>query len=196
MTVRRAGSGPVKPKPAGSTTRIGLHQQDVIGQLRLMRVAIAVAATQPVFLVREEDDANGPPGLQTELLHHPGLPGRDAAAAVVARARADVPRIEVPSDQHDLLRQLSAAQLADDVGRLAVRLGRFHREPDPNGDTAILETLKPVGVFGGDGRGGNLGEPGFAGGGPRRVRRTSPAARPIGAWPPPRLAAWDGPVER
>ena len=73
---------------------------------------------------------------------------------------------------------------------------RFHREPDPNGDTAILETLKPVGVFGGDGRGGNLGEPGFAGG--ARVRRAQtrrPADRTSVATAP-RLAAWDGPVER
>ena len=39
---------------------------------------------------------------------------------VVGRAGADVPRVDVAAEQHDLLRPLAAANLADDVGRLDV----------------------------------------------------------------------------
>ena len=50
-------------------------------------------------------------GRMPELLHQPRrFPRDDAADAVVGRAGADVPRIEVAAEQHDLVRPLAARE--------------------------------------------------------------------------------------
>ena len=63
---------------------------------------------------------------QAQRLHD-----RDAAGAVVGRALAHVPGVDVRAEQHDLVRQLATAQLADDVGARRVRQrARPERELD------------------------------------------------------------------
>ncbi len=96
----------------------------------------AVRDTPPrpheVLLAGEEDDADGPPrheprvAQQAQRFHD-----RDASRAVVGRALAHVPRIDVRAEQHDLVRKLSPAQLADDVGARRIRQrARAERELD------------------------------------------------------------------
>jgi hypothetical protein len=115
-----------------------------------VRVAVPDPAAAAVFLVREQDDPDRPPRPQAELFHQAQrFPGRHAPAAIVGCPGADVPRIEMPADEHDFLRRLPSTQLADDVVRLAVRLEmRFHGELDANPDAALLQPLEPIGVFG------------------------------------------------
>ena len=116
----RARPVPVKPKPAGSKTPPSdSSMHDVIGELGLVRDRGSPLPPRiAVLLVGEEHDAHRAARPQVELLHQPHrLPRHDAAAAVVGRARADVPRVEVAADDDDLVRQLAAAHLADDVVR-------------------------------------------------------------------------------
>ena len=95
------------------------------------------------------DEARG--AQQPHRLHH-----RDAAGAVVGCARPDVPRVDVGAEQDDLLRQLAAAQLADDV---CARRVRQRPRPERQRDLdrpAARQACQEVRVLDGHRRGGNL----------------------------------------
>ena len=129
---RMIALGGVRSREAESRRRedagVGFDRQDVLPALSPGGVAIRVAAAQAVLLVREQHHAHGPPRADIQLLHQPrGFPRHDAPHAIVRRAGADVPRIEVAADEHDLVRQLAPANLADHVGRFDVGLeARLH----------------------------------------------------------------------
>ena len=88
-----------------------------------MLLGVRGGAAQAVLFVGQQHDAHRPARPDAELLHQPQrLPRDDAADAVVGGAGADVPRVEMAAEQHDLVRLLAPADLADDVRRLDVGL--------------------------------------------------------------------------
>ena len=119
-----------------------------------MLVAIGEAAASAVLLVGPQHDADRPARPQIQLLHDAQrFPRHDAAAAIVGRAGADVPRVEVAADDDDFVGFFASANLADDVGRLGVGVEmRLHLQPDDDRVAAVGHALQPVGVFGRDGR--------------------------------------------
>src|SRR5204862_1185387 len=91
---------------------VGLEHQHVIGQLTAIAFEIAQPAAAAVLLVGPQDDPQRAPRPQVQLLHQPQrLPAHHAPAAIVGRAAADVPGIEVAADNHDFLGPLTAADL-------------------------------------------------------------------------------------
>ena len=110
-------------------------------------LGVTGAAGQAVLLVGEQHAAQRVARMQaeraeeTEHFHRLDDPG-----AVVMRARRDVPRVEVPADEDDLVRKLTAPDLADHV------LGRRGRQ----GAGRNLERDARVRVRG-EGRGEALG---------------------------------------
>ena len=123
-----------------------------------MALEIGAPAGEAVFLVRIEHDSHRAARPQVELLHQPQrFPRHDAAAAVVGRAGADVPRIEVTAHDDDLIRPFPAADLADDVGGIGIgqELG-LHLQADANLRAAVLHPLQALGVLDRDGGAGNL----------------------------------------
>ena len=136
---------------------VGLEHHHVLVELGAVLFAVRLAAAPAVLLVGPQHEADGPPRPQPQLLHDPQrFPRHDASAAVVARAGADVPRIEVSADDHDFVGPLAAAKLADDVRgqRFGLEV-RFHLQA--HDDVAALgEALQAIGVLGGDRRRGNV----------------------------------------
>ena len=123
-----------------------------------MLIAIAVAAAHAVLFVREQHHAHGALRADVQLLHQARrFPRHHAADAVVRRARARIPRIEVAADEHDLLGLLAALDLADDVEGFDVGIElRLHLEAHADLHAAIDEALDAIGVLRGDRRGRNL----------------------------------------
>lgn len=80
------------------------------------------------------------------------FPRHDASAAVIRRAGAHVPRVEMTADDDDFVGPLPPADFADHVRR--VRVGfevRLHLEVDANRVAAIRHALEARSIFGGDG---------------------------------------------
>src|ERR1051326_671230 len=117
-----------------------------------MLVAVCEAAAITVLLVGPEHDADRTSRAKVQLLHQPKrLPRRHRSAAVIGRTRADVPRIEMTTDDNDLVGTLAAADFADDVRRISIRQEmRFHRQLETNGGATIDHALQPRGIFGGE----------------------------------------------
>ena len=115
-----------------------------------MAFGVGCRAAQSVLLVRPQHDAHRAPRTKPQLHHQPhGFPRDDASHAIVRRARADVPRIEMPAEQHDLVRLLASDDLADDVGRLDVGLATpFEQKPQTHAAAGASETHEAVGVLG------------------------------------------------
>ena len=133
LTVSRAASLPVKPnaeRPEHAAVRLQHHH--VLRQLGAMLIAIGEAAAAAVLFVGEQHHAHGAPRPQVQLLHDPQrFPRHHAAAAIVGRAGADVPRVEMAADDDDFVRLLAAADFADDVRRFRVGVEmRLHLQPD------------------------------------------------------------------
>ena len=137
---------------------VGLQHHHVLAELGAMLIAVGEPAAAAVLLVGPQHDAHRPPRTQVQLLHDPQrLPRHHAAAAIVGRAGADVPRVEVAADDDDFVRLLASADLADDVGRLGVGLEvRLHLQPHDDPAAAIRHALQPIGVLGRNRRGRNL----------------------------------------
>jgi hypothetical protein len=84
--------------------RVGFDHCNVMGQLALMGITVAVSPAQPVLLVGEQHDAHGATWAQTQLLEQArDLHREDDADAVVLRTLPHVPRVDVPADHDDLL---------------------------------------------------------------------------------------------
>src|SRR5207237_1433308 len=109
-----------------------------------MRVAVGDASARAVLLVRKEHDADCATRTKAELFKQThGLPRCDDASAVVLRALAHVPRINVAADDYDLVGLLSTFEFGDDVGRLGVRKEvRAHLEVKTWVLAALLHSLQ------------------------------------------------------
>ena len=123
-----------------------------------MLISIRGDAAAAVLLVRPEDHANGPARAEVQLLPDPQrFPRHHASAAIIGRAGADIPRIEVAADDDHFVGPLAAADLADDVGRFGVGLEvSLHLQPHHHFVAAVGHPLQAVGVLGGDGGRGDL----------------------------------------
>ena len=128
---------------------VGLEHHHVVGELRPVALEVGASAGEAVLFVGEEHDAHRAARPQVELLHQPQrFPRHDAAAAVVCRAGADVPGIEVAADDDDFVGPLAAADLADDVRRVGIgqELG-LHLQADADLRAAVLHALQALGVL-------------------------------------------------
>src|SRR5437588_6053852 len=84
--------------------------------------SIGLAAGAPVFLVGPENHAQSTSRTQTQLVDEVrGFEGGDAARAIVLRARAHIPGINVATDDYNLFRPFAAGNLSDDVSGIRVR---------------------------------------------------------------------------
>ena len=158
----RFGAAETEPRRAEHAA-VGFQHHHVIGELGEVLVAVRLAAAPAVLLVGPQHDADGAPRAEVQLLHQPQrFPRRDAPAAIVGRPRADVPRIEVPADDDHFVRQLAAADLADDVRGVGVgEEARLHHQLQPDRRSAIHHPLQTRGVLGrhGGGRESSAGRP-------------------------------------
>ena len=86
-----------------------------------------------------------------------GFHGDHYTGPVVDGAGAEIPRIEMAGNDHDLLRMFTALEVGDDV--VAGDVGKLLRsEGEVDADFALCGQVRDeVGVFGGDGSGGNAG---------------------------------------
>ncbi|KAG1390480.1 hypothetical protein G6F59_015187 [Rhizopus arrhizus] len=88
------------------------------GHVLGVRFGVGLAAVQALFLVGEGDHANGPLRRLLELADQvAGRHGDAHACAVIDRAGAQVPRIQMTANHHHFLRQAAAGDLADHVVR-------------------------------------------------------------------------------
>ena len=142
------------PEDAG----VGFEHHDVLRKLGPVRISIGNPAPSAVLFVGPQDDPDGSAGPHAELLHQPDrFPGRHAPAAVVARAGADVPGIDVSANDHDLVGPFSSAPITDHVGRFGIGFEmRLHLQPDGDARAAVGHPLQAIGVLRGDGRRRNL----------------------------------------
>ncbi len=143
----RAQSEPDRREDA----RVGLQHQHVPGQIGAVAIAVVEPATQAVLLVGEQHDADRPPRPEVQLLQQTRhFPRRHRAAAVVGRAGADVPRVEVAADDDDLFGLLAPADFGDHVGRIRVgqHLGA-HRQLETQVLAARGHARQAVGVLDG-----------------------------------------------
>ncbi len=85
-----------------------------------MRLGIGDTAKAAGFLIAKPHDADGAtmlaPGMDQP---RGGCRDRDPCA-VVDRAGAQIPAVEMPADQHHAGGRIGAGQLADDIARFAV----------------------------------------------------------------------------
>jgi hypothetical protein len=91
------------------------------------------------------------------------------SGAVVDRARAQIPRIEVSRDNDELLGMFATLQIGDDV--IAGSVGQLLRsEGEMHADRALRGKMSDqIGIFRGDGTGGNPGRETEAGVGQTEV---------------------------
>src|SRR5690348_4022107 len=122
-------------------------------------IAIGVAARAAVFFVGPEDDAQGAPGTEPKLVDQVrGFQRGDDAGAIVLRAGADIPGIDVAADDDNFFRLLAADDFADDVRRIGIgESAGFHFEVNGDGVGRVGQSLDESGVFDGDGGGGDFG---------------------------------------
>ena len=100
--------------PAGAHV-VDQHGGD-LGQLLLVRLDVGPRAVQALLLAREQDEPDGPPGLDAHGLERAGgLEHGHDARAVVGGAGAQVPAIDVAAEDHDLVGLLGARDLGDGV---------------------------------------------------------------------------------
>ena len=105
---------------------IALGADLVLVELRGMRLGVGATAEQALFLVGEGDHANGAARCAFEIADQRTRRHRDGdAGAVVDRAGAEIPGIEMAADHDDFVGQFAPADFADDVvgGLLAVQTG-------------------------------------------------------------------------
>ena len=119
---------------------------------------VGAAAGASGFFIHPGDDAEGAGGAQVQTLQNfGGLHGNDNASSVIDRASSEIPGIEMAGDDDDLLGMFGAFQVGNDVVAGFVRkfLGR---QSKVHADFALRGKVgDEVGVFGGDGGGGDSG---------------------------------------
>jgi hypothetical protein len=95
---------------------VRLQREDVVRYLVRVRLRVPRAPTQSVLFVGEEHDTNSAPGADAEHFEQANrLPRGHTPAAVIVGAGADIPRVEMPADDHDLFRLLPPAPLRYDI---------------------------------------------------------------------------------
>ena len=140
------------------SARVALDGGDVVGEVVGVFGGVGLAAGASGFLVHPGDDAKGAGGAQVEALENfGGLHGHDYAGSVVDGAGAKVPGIEMAGDDYDLLGVFGAFEIGDYVVAGFVRK-LLRSEGEVHADFALGgEMDDQVGVFGGDGGGGDSG---------------------------------------
>ena len=124
--------------PAGSHV-VDQHAGD-LGHLLLVRLDVGPRAVQALLLAREQDEADGPLGLDAHGLERPGgLEHGHDAGAVVGGAGAQVPAIDVAADDHDLVGLLGARDLGDGVVHLDGPVAEAVLQVDLDLDRPALE---------------------------------------------------------
>src|SRR4029079_4692612 len=111
--------------------------------LGAMCVTVSIAAACAVFFVRVEHDANRATWFQSQLFQQTnGFPGDDTTTAIVMCALAHVPRIEMSTDQDDLVRLFGTTQLCNHICRLSIRQKlRIHLESERRPIATIVHAL-------------------------------------------------------
>jgi hypothetical protein len=164
----RGRSAVAKPSRAeGAVVR--LHRRDMPSQLGCMGIAISQRTPEPVLLVGPEHYPDSATRLQLKSANQPDrFPGSDRAAAIVDRPLPDVPRVDVPTQQHDFLGPLPAADLGDHVAGRGVR-----KRPAPEDESQyqrvspLLHPMEHLGVLHAHRRRGDLAGAGVVAHGPR-----------------------------
>ena len=117
---------------------------------------VGFAARASGFFVHPGNYAEGAGGTQVKALENfGGLHGHDYAGSVVDGSGAQIPRIEMAGDYYDLLGMFGTFEVGDYVvaGFIRKLLGR---QSEMHANFAFSgEIDDQVGVFGGDGRGGD-----------------------------------------
>ena len=147
----RAASLPVKPKPRRTEdAAVGFHHHHVPRQLGQVTIAIAETSAPPFSSLVHSTTRTVRRGRRFNCLHQAQrLPHHHASAAIVGRSGPDVPRVDVAADDDHFVRQLAAAQLADDVGRLGVgQEVRLHDELQAHRRSSIAHALQAGGILG------------------------------------------------
>src|SRR5687767_4161560 len=181
---------------AGAVVLVEVGLKPVVRRLlrghRVVRIAEVLAhvgarAPEPLLFPAPEGDPDRPSRLRPDRLQDPHRLEHDGdARRVVARVRARVPGIEVRPDHHDLVPEVAAGDLADEVHCLL----RARPEPVPylelhlDRDVALEDPVHPVVVLGCD-RDHDGGRT-VARGGPAVVPRAGPREAPHRAKPPAR----------
>src|SRR5262245_1000451 len=117
-----------------------------------MPFGVRRGTTEPVLFVRPEHHANRATGAYPTLQHQAGgFPRDDAPHAVVRRAGADIPRIEMPAEKHDLIRLLASDDFTNDVGRLDIGFASsLEQKTQTHTATAAREADQAIGILDGD----------------------------------------------
>ena len=99
---------------------VRLEHQDVVGQLVAIALPVVGAAAQAVFLVGEQDDADGAPGSEPSFFMRRSASQLTTHPAIVRGAGPHVPGSEVAAHDDDLVGQLASADLSDQVEGVGV----------------------------------------------------------------------------
>ena len=120
-------------------TAIGLDRGEMIRDFFLVVFRVSLAAREPVFFVHPRDHPDRALRAQVKFgdeirgFHGNGNPG-----AVIDRTGPEVPRIEVPGNNDDLLGMLAPFDIADDVEARRVRK-RLRRQHEAHFHRALLD---------------------------------------------------------
>ncbi len=138
-------------------TRIVDHNAGNFVEVVLMRLYVAFGADQPLFFATKQDEANCTLGLQVQLRERAGgFKNCRAAGAIIGRASAEVPGIEVGAKDDDFVRLFGAANFCDgvvDIDRAVPnRIGDIQFDFD---GSMLQEAINHAVAFAGDERIGN-----------------------------------------
>ena len=102
--------------------QVGLDRGEMIRDLVRVFLRVGLPAAQAIFFIHPGDDTDRAPRMQAELLDKIRHLHRDGhARSIVDRAGAEIPGIEMPGNDDDLLGMLAAFQVADNVVAHRVR---------------------------------------------------------------------------
>src|ERR1700680_2838857 len=105
----------IKPEGMRGST-VAFDGRDVPWQLVRMDLSVGVASRSSRLFVHPGDNPDCPLRAQVKhLKKFRRLHGNDHARAIVDRTGAEIPRVEMSGDHHDLLRMFAALQIGDHV---------------------------------------------------------------------------------
>mmetsp|Transcript_594 Transcript_594/g.1664 ORF Transcript_594/g.1664 Transcript_594/m.1664 type:complete len:332 (+) Transcript_594:107-1102(+) len=138
--------------------QIRLHHQVVVRRVGLVRVKVLLRADSAELFARPHDQSHGTLRAQSQGVQRgQHLPRDERASAIVHRALADVPAVEVSAHEHHLVRHLRPDDLGHRVsGRRVRQGGRAHEQVQHGDRAAILHALQHFGVFDRDARSRDL----------------------------------------
>src|SRR5215216_3804500 len=95
---------------------IGFHCDDVLRQLTPVRISIRECAIETELLIGPEYETNRSLWLDPKLLDESQrLPCSNTAACIIHRACPYIPRIEMTTDDDDLIRLFGSANFRDHI---------------------------------------------------------------------------------